>query len=90
MPNNASSQLMRAINEAKYGERVLGQRGCDWFGDRRDAAKSLNANPIEPNGQCGTPKCEYPPKRTRAWTIAVANRCLDREEKYQLESRAAL
>jgi hypothetical protein len=45
---------------------------------------------IEQNRQCDTPKCEYPPKRTPAWTMAAAaKRCLDREEKNQLLSRAA-
>src|SRR5690242_15549881 len=45
---------------------------------------------IEHNRQCGTPKCEYPPKRTPAWTTsAAAKRCLDGEEKNQLLSRAA-
>jgi hypothetical protein len=36
------------------------------------ATHSSAAHLIEQNPRCGTPKCEYPPKRTPAWTIAAA------------------
>ena len=74
----------------KCSERVFGQRGCDRFGDAIGCGQIFGRHLIEQNRQCGTPKCEYPPKRTPAWTIvAAAKRCLDGEEKNQLLSRAA-
>jgi hypothetical protein len=73
----------------KCGERVFGQRGCDRFGDAFECGQIFGRHLIEQNRQCGTPKCEYPPKRTPARTIAAAKRCLNGEEKNQLLSRAA-
>ena len=74
----------------KCRERVFGQRGCDRFGDAFECGQIFGRHLIEQYRQCGTPKCEYPPKRTPAWTMtAAARRCLDREEKNQLLSRAA-
>jgi hypothetical protein len=71
-------------------ERIFGQRGCDRFGDAFECGQIFRRHLIEQNRQCGTPKCEYPPKRTPAWTMAAAaKRCLDGEEKNQLLSRAA-
>ena len=70
--------------------RVLGQRGCDRFGDAFECGQIFRRHLIEQNRQCGTPKCDYPPKRTAAWTMgAAAKRCLDGEEKNQFLSRAA-
>ncbi len=73
----------------KCSERVFGQRGCDRFGDASECGQIFGRHLIEQNRQCGTPKCEYPPKRTPAWTMATAKRCLDGEKKKQLLSRAA-
>jgi hypothetical protein len=59
-------------------------------GDAFECGQIFGRHLIEQSRQCGTPKCEYPPKRTPAWTMtAAAKRCLDREKKNQLLSRAA-
>lgn len=74
----------------KCRERVFGQRGCDRFGDAFECGQAFGRHLIEQNRQCGTPTCEYPPKRPPAWTMAAAAESgLDSEKKNQLLSRAA-
>ena len=80
-----SSQRRHVVSAAS----VFGQRGCDRFGDALECGQIFGRHLIEQSRQCGTPKCEYPPKRTPAWTMAAAKRCLDGEKKNQLLSRAA-
>jgi hypothetical protein len=94
-----SENLHRTIDTAaliaktacrQCGGRAFGQRGCDRFVDAFECGPIFGRQLIEQNRQSGTPKCEYPPKRTPTWTMAAAaKRCLDGEEKNQPLSRAA-
>jgi hypothetical protein len=94
-----SDNLHRTIDTAaliaktacrKCSERVFGHCGCYRFVDAFECGPIFGRHLIDQNRQCGTPKCEYPPKKTPAWTMAAAvKRCLDSEKKNQLLSRAA-
>jgi hypothetical protein len=73
----------------KCREGAFGQRSCDRFGDAFECGQIFGLHLIEQNRRCSTPKCEYSPNGTPAWTIAAAKRRLDGEEKDPLLSRAA-
>jgi hypothetical protein len=64
-----SSRKRHVVSAEK---RVFGQRGCDCSDDAFECVQIFARHLIAQNPQCGTPKCEYLPKRTSASTIAAA------------------